>query len=75
MRLRDELGVFYNDEDFAELYPERGQSAIPPWRLTVATRYWLVNSGGGWVFAAKLGDQLLRLAYSRHTCKTGHDVK
>ena len=33
MRLRDELGVFYNDEDFAELYPERGQSAIAPWRL------------------------------------------
>ncbi len=25
MRLRDELGVFYNDEEFAELYPERGQ--------------------------------------------------
>ena len=34
MRLRDELGVFYNDEDFAELYPDRGQSAIAPWRLT-----------------------------------------
>ncbi len=30
MRLRDELGVFYNDEDFAELYPDRGQSAIAP---------------------------------------------
>ena len=25
MRLRDELGVFYHDEEFAELYPERGQ--------------------------------------------------
>ena len=35
MRLRDELGVFYNDEEFAELYPERGQSAIAPWRLTM----------------------------------------
>ena len=35
MRLRDELGVFYNDEDFAELYPERGQSALAPWRLTM----------------------------------------
>lgn len=35
MRLRDELGVFYKDEDFAELYPERGQSAIAPWRLTM----------------------------------------
>ena len=35
MRLRDELGVFYSDEDFAELYPERGQSTIAPWRLTL----------------------------------------
>ena len=35
MRLRDELGVFYHDEEFAELYPERGQSAIAPWRLTM----------------------------------------
>lgn len=35
MRLRDELGVFYNDEDFVKLYPDRGQSAIAPWRLTI----------------------------------------
>lgn len=35
MCLRDELGVFYKDKDFAELYPERGQSAIAPWRLTM----------------------------------------
>ena len=35
MRLRDELGVIYNDEEFAELYPDRGQSAIAPWRLTM----------------------------------------
>jgi transposase len=35
MRLRDELGVFYNDEEFAELYPDKGQSAIAPWRLTM----------------------------------------
>ena len=35
MRLRDELGLFYQDEDFAELYPDRGQSAIAPWRLTM----------------------------------------
>ena len=35
MRLRDELGMFYNDEDFVELYPDRGQSAIAPWRLTM----------------------------------------
>ena len=35
MRLRDELGVFYNDEEFAELYPNRGQSALAPWRLVM----------------------------------------
>jgi transposase len=35
MRLRDELGVFYNDEELAELYPERGQSTIAPWRLVM----------------------------------------
>lgn len=35
MRLRDELGGVYNDEDFAELYPDRGQSALAPWRLTM----------------------------------------
>ncbi len=35
MRLRDELGLFYQDEDFAELYPDRGQTALAPWRLTM----------------------------------------
>ncbi len=35
MRWRDELGLFYNDEEFAELYPDRGQLAIAPWRLTM----------------------------------------
>jgi len=35
LRLRDELGVFYNDEEFAELYPERGHPALAPWRLTM----------------------------------------
>ena len=35
LRLRDELGLFYQDEDFAELYPDRGQTALAPWRLTM----------------------------------------
>ncbi len=35
MRLRDELGLFYQDEDFAELYPDRGQTALAPWRLSM----------------------------------------
>ena len=33
----------------------------------IVSRYWLVNSGGGWVFAAKLGNQLLRLATHSQT--------
>jgi transposase len=37
MWLRDELGAMYTDEDFADLYPERGQPALSPWRLAVVT--------------------------------------
>jgi len=33
MTLRDELGIFYNDKDFAELYATEGQPALRPWRL------------------------------------------
>ncbi|MGV2830352.1 group II intron maturase-specific domain-containing protein [Myxosarcina sp. GI1(2024)] len=33
----------------------------------IASRYWLVNSGGGWVFAALLGNQLLKLATHSQT--------
>jgi transposase len=35
MRLRDELGVFYQDEAFAALFPTRGQPAASPWRLAL----------------------------------------
>jgi transposase len=37
MWLRDELGAIYSDEEFADLYPERGQPALSPWRLAVVT--------------------------------------
>ena len=36
-RLRDEFAVLYEDEDFAALYPRRGQPALPPWRLALVT--------------------------------------
>jgi transposase len=36
-RMRDELGVVWEDEDFAGLYPTRGQSALAPWRLALVT--------------------------------------
>ena len=35
MWLRDALGAIYTDEEFADLYPERGQPALSPWRLAV----------------------------------------
>ena len=37
MWLRDELGAVYTDEEFADLYPERGQPGLSPWRLAVVT--------------------------------------
>ena len=37
MWLRDGLGAIYTDEEFADLYPERGQPALAPWRLAVVT--------------------------------------
>ena len=35
MRMRDDLGIFYRDEDFAALFPSRGQPAVAPWRLAL----------------------------------------
>jgi transposase len=35
--LRDTLGSIYQDELFADLYPERGQPAYAPWRLALVT--------------------------------------
>ena len=36
-RLRDEFGALYEDEDFRELYPARGQPGLAPWRLALVT--------------------------------------
>ena len=37
LKMRDELGTFYKDEDFAALFPTRGQPAFSPWRLALIT--------------------------------------
>jgi transposase len=37
LRMRDALGVVYQDADFADLFSERGQPAEAPWRLTLVT--------------------------------------
>jgi transposase len=35
LSLRDELGLFYTDAQFADLFPTRGQPAEAPWRLAL----------------------------------------
>src|SRR5262249_36058651 len=35
--MRDELGAFFTDDDFATLFPTRGQPAEAPWRLALVT--------------------------------------
>lgn len=37
VRLGDELGMLFTDALFSTLYPERGQPALPPWRLALVT--------------------------------------
>ena len=37
MRLRDEFGSLYDDEDFAQLFPHLGQPALSPWRLAMVS--------------------------------------
>ncbi len=37
LKMRDELGTFYEDTDFADLFSTRGQSAYSPWRLALVT--------------------------------------
>lgn len=37
IRIRDELGGIYEDEQFVELYSQRGQSTLAPWRLALIT--------------------------------------
>src|SRR3954447_11654504 len=37
MRLRDELGPLYEDQDFAKLFPKRGQPGLCPGRLVLVT--------------------------------------
>src|SRR5215210_5599338 len=37
LRMRTGLDTIYADEDFAELFPSRGQPAEAPWRLALVT--------------------------------------
>jgi transposase len=37
MKMRDEMGVFFEDEQFSALFSSRGQPALSPWRLALVT--------------------------------------
>src|SRR5919109_726658 len=37
LRLREQLGTIFQDEDFAALFPACGQPGLPPWRLALIT--------------------------------------
>src|SRR6266581_8541328 len=37
LQLRDTFGTIYQDEQFMELYPRRGQPAEAPWRLALVS--------------------------------------
>ncbi len=37
MRMRDEVGMIFEDNQFVGLFPERGKPAFSPWRLALAT--------------------------------------
>lgn len=37
LKMRDEIGTFYKDTDFIELFSTRGQPAFSPWRLALIT--------------------------------------
>ncbi len=37
MKMRDELGAIYQDQEFAHLFSKRGQPAEAPWRLALIT--------------------------------------
>ena len=37
LRLRDQIGTIFSDEQFVDLFPTRGQPAQAPWRLMLVT--------------------------------------
>ncbi len=37
MSMRDVLGTLFTDQEFVDLFPQRGQPAYTPWRLALVT--------------------------------------
>jgi transposase len=44
LQLRDEIGVLFEDADFANLFPIRGQPAYAPWRLALITIFQFIEN-------------------------------
>jgi transposase len=42
--LRDRLGTIYQDDLFADLYPERGRPTYSPWRLALVTVFQFIEN-------------------------------
>ena len=45
MRIRDDIGVLYDDQIFASLYDARGQLAIATWRRALVTGFSFSKTG------------------------------
>lgn len=43
MKMRDELGTFYRDEDYRDCYAVRGQPGLAPWRLSLILLFQFVE--------------------------------
>src|SRR3954470_11964050 len=72
MRIRDEIGVLYDDQMFASLYDARGQLAIAPWRLALVTVFqFLENLSDRQAAEAARGRIHLKHALSPRTCVIG----
>jgi transposase len=44
LQIRDEIGVLFHDEDFTDLFPNRGQPAYAPWRLALITIFQFIEN-------------------------------
>src|SRR3954462_5598800 len=65
MRIRDEIGVLYDDQMFASLYDARGQLALAPWCLDMVTAFqFLDNFSDRQAFEAVRGRIHLNFALS-----------
>lgn len=44
LQLRDEIGILFDDADFDDLFPTRGQPAYAPWRLALITIFQFIEN-------------------------------